>query len=97
MNLDKTVKCDESVHDRTSRWPRYHTCGRPVFEDGKCKIHCPSSKKKREEKSRSLYEENTQRDRMMRANWMRQQLDKYPLDFLKSLRDEISVELEKRS
>lgn len=88
-------ECDEQVRGG-DRWPRHHRCCRPVFEDGKCKIHCASAQKARAAKSQAKYEEKNHEDRMRRANWFRKEFDKYPLELLKTIRDEITVELEKR-
>jgi len=51
-------RCNERIRNKNDRSfrPNYHACNRPIFEDGKCKIHCESSVKARAEKSRAAFE-----------------------------------------
>ena len=48
--------CQESVTPKGSHWSWSHPCGRPVVEDGLCKLHL-GVKKRREEKNRRWNDE----------------------------------------
>jgi len=91
------IRCDKNVSDYCRGFYSSHKCGRPVFENGKCKIHCESTIKSKQEKSQAAYEDKRQKDRIQRANWMVQELDKYTIDFLTDMRDAINTELNKRN
>lgn len=44
--------CTKKVNRGDSRWPRYFDCGRPVHQDGLCKMHF-NAQQKREAKMRA--------------------------------------------
>lgn len=90
------TKCNQSVASAGLRM-HYHKCNRPVYEGDKCKIHCASSQADRDKKSKIAYEKKKQSDRIVRATWFRQELDKYDPDFLRRIYEAIAAELEKRS
>jgi len=52
---DEQLRCPQSVHDG-GRWPSFHKCGRPIHEDGLCKIHCPSAIAARAAKSQAAWD-----------------------------------------
>ena len=49
MDTKQTARCNESIMPEGEY--NSHLCGRPIFEDGKCKIHCPSAVAQRRAKS----------------------------------------------
>ena len=72
-------RCNEHVMPE-GEW-QSHPCGRPIFEDGKCKIHCASAVEKRRAKSQArwdaklaaspitlLYDCRAERDRLAAVN-----------------------------
>lgn len=52
--METKQKCPQQVSD--SYGFHLHPCGRPVFEGGKCKIHCDSAVAARRAKSAALWE-----------------------------------------
>lgn len=57
MTQGNSERCNASVRTAGLRWPTFHECGRPVFEDGKCKIHCATAIAARRAKSYAAWKE----------------------------------------
>lgn len=87
------LRCDEKVYDRSMNFPRPHACGRPVFKDGKCKIHCADSVKARADKSERHWEEKQARQARMNLNWVRISIEsgKYEEKELQPLMDALKI------
>jgi hypothetical protein len=81
------LKCDEKVYDHSMNFARPHACNRPIFKDGKCKIHCADSVKARAEKSERHWKEKQAAQARMNLNWVRCSIEsgKYEEKELQSL------------